>query len=467
MKSSGDLRPEHRRTARLLDMRIRGIDAALWSVEKHPMLRPNLAAAVSFDRSFDHDRLVDKAERATGLLPQLRRVAVDTLSMAPRWQVDPNFDVGSHLRFIGAPGDGTSAAVLRFLETFVMDPFDASRPPWEIVVVEGMAAGQTAVVLKMSHVIADGVGWLLLLMQLFDLEESPEDGPPPKSSSAQGTGRGGRTADVPEHSRPRVTDVAARAARALMRSPVETMGRGVAMARSSARVFKPWGRRLSPVMTERSTSVRLDNVVVPMAEARAAAKAAGAGINDFFVAGVLDGLRRYHDLHGATHVALRVGLPINVRGRDDSELGGNHFVVCRFVAPLQSNDPAERMRFVRSRVAELRAEPALTLAETFAEAGSLLPRAALVGLLRLEARSIDVIVSNCGRVPIPVYLAGAKMVAPYLFGPRCGAAANFVLLGYLDHLYVGINSDPAAIPDGDTFIACLEDAFRHLLRPIS
>ena len=124
------------------------------------------------------------------------------------------------------------------------------------------------------------------------------------------------------------------------------------------------------------------------------------------------------------------------------------------------------MRFVRSRVAELRAEPALTLAETFAEAGSLcLPRAALVGLLRLEARSIDVIVSNCGRVPIPVYLAGAKMVAPYLFGPRCGAAANFVLLlGYLDHLYVGIESQPAAIPDGNTFIACLEDAFRHLLR---
>ena len=70
------------------------------------------------------------------------------------------------------------------------------------------------------------------------------------------------------------------------------------MARSSARVFTPWGRRLSPVMTERSLSVRLDNVVVPMAEARAAAKAAGAGMNDFFVAGVLEGLRRYHDLHG-------------------------------------------------------------------------------------------------------------------------------------------------------------------------
>ena len=117
-------------------------------------------------------------------------------------------------------------------------------------------------------------------------------------------------------------------------------------------------------------------------------------------------------------------------------------------------------------MAELRAEPALTLAETFAEAGSLLPRAALVGLLRLEARSI----SPCQQLrpgADPCLSRRAKMVAPYLFGPRCGAAANFVLLGYLDHLYVGINSDPAAIPDGDTFIACLEDAFRHLLRPIS
>ena len=96
-------------------------------------------------------------------------------------------------------------------ETFVMDPFDASRPPWEIVVVEGMAAGQTAGVLKMSHVIADGVGWLLLLMQLFDLEEVTRGRSTAKGILRPGDGEGARTADVPEHSRPRVTDVAARA----------------------------------------------------------------------------------------------------------------------------------------------------------------------------------------------------------------------------------------------------------------
>ena len=132
MKSSGDLRPEHRRTARLLDMRIpRRSDAALWSVEKHPMLRPNLAAAVSFDRSFGHDRL------SRARLSRSHRGSFLSCGGWPsthcRWprggRFDPNFDVGSHLRFIGAPGDGTSAAVLRFLKTFVMDPFDASRPP--------------------------------------------------------------------------------------------------------------------------------------------------------------------------------------------------------------------------------------------------------------------------------------------------------------------------------------------------
>ena len=81
-----------------------------------------------------------------------------------------------------------------------------------------------------------------------------------------------------------------------------------------------------------------------------------------------------------------------------------------------------------------------------------MPRAALVGLLRLEARSVDVVVGDCGRVPIPVYLAGAKMVAPYLFGPQYGAAANFVLWALSTSFTSGINSDPAAIPDGDTFM---------------
>ena len=43
-----------------------------------------------------------------------------------------------------------------------------------------------------------------------------------------------------------------------------------------------------------------------------------------------------------------------------------------------------------------------------------------------------------------------------------GAATNLTLLSYQDQVHVGINTDPAALPDTDTFVACLEDGFDEI-----
>jgi hypothetical protein len=69
-------------------------------------------------------------------------------------------------------------------------------------------------------------------------------------------------------------------------------------------------------------------------------------------------------------------------------------------------------------------------------------------------------------VPIPLYLAGAKMEAQYPFGPRSGAAVNVTLLSYLDGLFIGVNSDPAAIADQGAFMACLRDGFDEVLKVV-
>jgi hypothetical protein len=51
------------------------------------------------------------------------------------------------------------------------------------------------------------------------------------------------------------------------------------------------------------------------------------------------------------------------------------------------------------------------------------------------------------------------MEAHFPFGPMSGAATNITLLSYLDELQIGVNSDPAAIPDADVFLACLNEGF--------
>lgn len=39
---------------------------------------------------------------------------------------------------------------------------------------------------------------------------------------------------------------------------------------------------------------------------------------------------------------------------------------------------------------------------------------------------------------------------------------NITVISHLDELHVAINSDPVAIPDPETFVACLQESFDEI-----
>jgi WS/DGAT/MGAT family acyltransferase len=459
------------------EQRMGDTDALMWSIEKDPMLRSTITTIMVFDRSVDGDGLREKVERASRAIPRLRqRVRANTFSIAPpRWEVDANFDLRYHLRFVVSPGEGTMAEILAIASAEAMTSFDLARPLWQMLVVDGMADGRSAVVVKLHHTITDGIGGVKLGMHLFDLETSPtaDPGPLPDAPPAHVMSQWQRVLDAWGHEQRQGWEMASRVipatAGAVARfavAPADSLRRAGETALSLARLLAPANRPLSPVMTGRSLSVDLDTMAIPLADAKAAAKAAGGKINDFFMAGVIGGLRRYHDEHGARLEWLRMGMPISLRPAGNESVEGNQFVPTRFLVPLTIDDPAERMRVVHQLVAEQRAEPALGMVDAVSLVTRRLPQAAQIGVLGGLLRTVDVLASNVPGVPIPLYLAGAKMEAQYPFGPRSGAAVNITLLSYLDGLFIGVNSDPAAVPDQAMFMACLQDGFDEVLKVI-
>ena len=88
---------------------------------------------------------------------------------------------------------------------------------------------------------------------------------------------------------------------------------------------------------------------------RAVARSADARLNDYFVAGVAGGLRRYHEGHGNRVGALRMSMPINLRDEASQNKAGNQFVPVRVDVPLDIDDPRERMRTIRDLVKQQRA----------------------------------------------------------------------------------------------------------------
>ncbi len=455
--------------------RMSDADALMWTIEKDPLLRSTITAVVLLDRPPDAPLLREVFDRATRTVPRLRqRVVGNPYSVAPpRWEHDPHFDLGYHLRWVRASGTGSLRDLLDIAQPIAMQGFDRARPLWECVVVDGLADGQAGVVLKLHHAITDGVGAVKIAMHLFDVErEGPADrGPMPEAPPLHVLSPVERLVDGVAHERRRLLGIATRSARSVAGAAAAAAGdaRGAAqrlgeVTASIGRLLAPATQPLSPIMTGRSLSVHFDAITVPLAEMRAASKRADGKLNDAFVAAMVGGLRRYHDEHGSPVDSLRMTMPINIRNDETSDLAGNQFAPARFTVPLTIDDPVERMRVIRELVAFQRAEPALALTEPLAGLLYRLPTTVSTGIFGSLLRGVDFVTSNVPGVPIPVFLAGARLQAQFAFGPMSGAASNLTLLSYLDEVQIAVNTDPAAVPDPDVFLACLQDSVAEICK---
>ena len=70
---------------------------------------------------------------------------------------------------------------------------------------------------------------------------------------------------------------------------------------------------------------------------------------------------------------------------------------------------------------------------------------------------------NVRGAPVPMYVAGAKMLENYPVGPLAGVAFNLTLLSYNHSLDMGVNIDTAAVTEPELLRECLEKAFNDLI----
>jgi hypothetical protein len=157
-----------------------------------------------------------------------------------------------------------------------------------------------------------------------------------------------------------------------------------------------------------------------------------------------------------------MAMPINMRSATGDQVVGNQFVPARFVFPAAIADPVERMRALHELVADQRAEPGLSMAGPVSAVLNRLPMSVSTGVLGSMMKAIDVVTSNVAGAPMPVFMAGARVEANYGFGPLSGAACNVTLLSYLDDVHVAVSTDPAAVPDPEVFLVCLQAGFDEI-----
>jgi len=451
-------------------------DALMWGIERDPILRSTITGVWLLDRAPDRARLLDRAERALHYIPRLRqRVAANPLSIAPpRWEIDPDFDLGFHLRFVRAPGGGALRDLLDFCQPIAMQSFDRDRPLWELYVVDGLEGGKAGLVLKLHHAISDGVGMVQMMGRLMETWRTPDPSrvqralPPLPEPQYKGIGE--RFLDALGYERRRqvgralgVLDALVSGVPDALRHPLGTAQELAEALASVGRMLKPVSEPLSPIMRGRSLRRRLDVLLVPLARLRGAAKAAGGTVNDAFVAGMVEGLARYHERHGAWTDALRMTMPINVREGEKGNRAGNQFVPARFEVPLDVRDPLARMRRIGEEVRRQRSEPALPLIDEISGLLNRFPAPVSAQIFGSLLKGVDFVTSNVPGPQMDVFASGGLIEQIYGFGPLTGAAANMTLFSYRGACGIGIGTDQVAVPDPEVLHACLEEGMEQVL----
>jgi WS/DGAT/MGAT family acyltransferase len=442
-------------------------EGLMWRAETDPRTRSTGILLEILESEPEADRFWNALERCVSRFPRLRdRVVEPALPLGqPLWTPDPEFDLRAHVQTLRLSAPADQRTLLDMCEHLLTRPLDRKRAPWEAVLFTGLEDGRAALAFKFHHSLTDGIG----LVQLLAMAHEPAWG----DSSVND----GRLAVVTPGSllRKRVLDLASEAPRRAAETPSRLLNRvgraardpigaatdGVRFGRSLGRMLAPPEIRRSPLLSGSGVRSRLMVLDVPLDELRAGGRAAGGSVNDAFVAGILGGLRRFHEAFGVEVDTLPLGMPVSLRKESDP-LGGNRFAGVRIAAPLSEPDPAERIRLIREIVLSARDEPAIGFLDHLSPVLTKLPSAAIIELSANLTSLSDVQVSNIRGLSQPVELAGVRVLGTYPLGPRPGVAMMVALMTYDGNCCLGLNVDPDVFDDLALLVRCLRAGFAEV-----
>ncbi|MFI9005850.1 wax ester/triacylglycerol synthase domain-containing protein [Actinosynnema sp. NPDC053489] len=444
-----------------------GTDTLFWRMGTNPMTRPHVTWLWYLDRTPDWTTFLDGCRWVVRKLPRLTHRVVDTPVRAgtPAWVPDPHFRLTRHVHRMRLPEPAGDRDLLELVEWRNGADFDPLHPPWEATLVEGYHQDRAAILLKWHHSIGDAVTIVSVMGKLLP-DAAPTDAPsrsrppdedtarrpvtaarPPLSSAAHGVSDGTRTL-LRETAR-------------WLTTPRATGDRVRLAGRAAAQLLQPVAR--SPLLRGRSAAMRCGVVTVPLADLKAAGKAAGASVTSAYISAVLAALHRYHAHHGISHRSVPTLVPVNIR--EPFETGaGNIVASVRIAGPIGDMPAAARTAAVHAAITEARGALVRGVYTTLADLGTWVPgpvhRLFLPPVLR---NVVDLVVTSVPGFSRTTFAAGAHVANAVAWAPRGGAAANISMASHDGTCSIGTNLDPAAVTDTGLFHHCLEQGLRELV----
>jgi len=452
--------------------RMTDAESLMWRLEKDPMLSSNVSTVTLLDRVPDFDRLVRRMDRATASVVRLRQKVAPAIGpTAPAWVDDRDFDVRHHVRRTALPQPATDRDVFDLASAITSAPFDRNRPLWELVVIEGLPGGRAAFVTKFHHTLMDGEGGVRVSLQFLDFERHPDEPPaddhtatPASPASHEREPNLGDLVVDFTRSSLRVPLTLAKELTGLVLDPRKAPAAAVATydaVRAVSKVLGETGKARSPLWHERSVNRRLEVLRVPFDPTRRVAKDLGGTLNTAFLTCAAHAAGAYHRAKGIDVDELRTTMAISTR--DASTTANNAFSLARLLVPTGPMSVTERFLQIDELTRAAKADKLSASLDLLAGVAATLPTSVITRIARQQTQTVDFGTSNVRGSPVPLYIAGAKILANHPIGPTAGTAFNLTLLSYHGSLDMGLNVDTAAVDEPELLRSLLEQAFAELV----
>ncbi|HSW09187.1 wax ester/triacylglycerol synthase family O-acyltransferase [Aquabacterium sp.] len=406
------------------------------------------------------------------LIPVLRRrLWWMPLNLAnPAW-VDAEPDLGKHIVSVKLPKSAKYGDGLTELEALVSELharlLDRKRPLWKLFVLEGLAptaSGHKRVGLysQFHHAAVDGQAAVALAQVLLDLTPVPrqiEVKPNKRSKTLRlSTGqmlRGALASEVLQ-----VTSIIKQ-----LPSTLGTLAGAAGVALSNSSLLRGAGKgssnvTLAPrtVLNQSVTAQRaFAGVTLPLGELKTIAKANEATLNDVVLLLCGTALRRYFAKRDALpRKSLIAAVPVSLREKGDTT---SDTQASMSLVSLGTHIADFRKRFAHVK------EATAAMKATMGKLKSVLPTdypsigvpwlveaaAALYGKAKVAERIpqlANVAISNVPGPPVPLYLAGGRMMVNYPTSiVTHGLGLNITVESYDKQMDFGLVADAAAMPD--------------------
>ncbi|MBB5916735.1 WS/DGAT/MGAT family acyltransferase [Nocardia transvalensis] len=371
------------------------------------------------------------------LRQRVRRAPFDIT--APVWEDDPNFDPAHHIRWTAVPRPGDEAALRELIATELTERLDRDHPLWQVVVVDHLADGRWAMMVKAHHSMVDGISGITLFESFCDATEPDTAAPVAGDASSSGAGPIGMLAHAVRlpYTLPRFAVGAVRALTPLVFAALAPA------AESSLN---------GPIGTQRRYAVARTS----LPELREIGAAFGVSVNDVAVsalAAAYRGLLLSRGEHPQPGM-LRIVVPVSMRADRAKYALDNRVSAIIAEFPVEVENPLERLAAVHQRIARHRTRGEVEAEQSVLSLAERLPTGLVAWMVRtvfrFPQRGVGALATNVPGPRHPLTMDGRTVLEIWPCVPiALRVRTTVAILSYAERLTFGITGDYDTTPDID------------------